>query len=188
MCVHNTAIINDTTIGDPFFTVPISLPEDQLQALHVKVLSLCYELHGEMDKWFNLITDTCTSVNGLFSYLSQSLNVISEIAVRTVDNYNECVNIRVNVHQCTAQVNGAYLFPGERYSRGGVTVQRKDGRVRISVPNCRDITLVMWAVCEIDLPGQPGEMLKFMVSRGLNYGVKKAHGLFGKDHCVCVCV
>ena len=62
--------------------------------------------------------------------------------------------------------------------------------MRISVPNCNDLTLVMWVFCEINLPRQPGEMIKFVVTRGLNFGVREAHGhgLLGKNttvHYVC---
>lgn len=173
-------MVNDSTIGDPFFTVPIYVPAKQLETLETDSLALCYELHGEPDKWFNLVTDKCATVNGHFVLLSESLNVIDEIGVRTVDDSSRCVDIRVNVHQCTAEVNGASLNLAERYFKNGVSVRRKANRVRISVPNCNDITLVMWAICEIDLPGQPGEMIKFVVTRGLNFGVRAAHGLFGK--------
>lgn len=172
-------MVNDSTIGDPFFTVPIYVPLKQLESLQTDSLSLCYELHGEPEKWFNLVTDKCATVNGHFVVLSESLNVIDEIGIRAVDSNNQCVNIHVNVHQCTAEVNGAGIDFNEGYSRNGISVRRRTNRVRISVPNCNDITLVMWAICEIDLPGQPGEMIKFVVTRGLNFGVRAAHGLFG---------
>lgn len=173
-------MINDSTIGDPFFTVPVYVPEEQLKTLNSHSLALCYELHGEPNQWFNLVTDKCTTVNAHFVFLTLSLTVIDVLGVRAVDETNQCVDIRVTVHQCTAEVNGVGLGLNERFSRNGISVRRQRNRVRISVPNCNDLTLVMWVICEIDLPGQPGEMIKFVVTRGLNFGVREAHGLMGE--------
>ncbi len=177
----NTTDVNDTTIGDPFFTVPVYVSEQELVALNQESLSLCFEVHGERDKWFNLVTDECVSVNGRFVYLLPSLNVIDEIGVRAVDHSGNCVDISVSVHQCTASVNGVSLALNERYSSGGISVRRLGDRVRISVPNCNDHMLVMWAVCQVDVPGQPpGEMIKLVVTRGLRFNERPAHGLIGK--------
>lgn len=175
--------VNDTVIGDPFFAVPVYMTNEQLQVLQTQRVSICYEVHGEENRWFNLVTDRCTSVNARFVFLSSSLTVIDEVGVRTVDSSNQCVNIRVNVHQCTAEVNGVSLDLNQRYSSGGIMIRRLKNRVRISVPNCNALTLVMWAICEINLPNQPGEMIKFVVTRGLNFQGRRAHGLFGK--CTC---
>ena len=177
-------MVNDSTIGDPFFTVPVYTPEEQLRMLNSDSLALCYELHGEPEKWFNLVTDKCVTVNAHFVFLTFSLTVIDDIGIKAVDSANQCVDIRISVHQCAAQVNGIGLGLGERFSRNGVSVRRMRNRVRISVPNCNDLTLVMWVFCEINLPGQPGEMIKFVVTRGLNFGVREAHGLFGKNTTV----
>lgn len=177
---------DDVVIGDPFFTVPLFVPEPQLREMKIDKLALCYEVHGESDKWFNLVTDKCASVNGRFEYLSSSLNVINELGVKSVDDNGKCVEILVNVHGCTASVNGIKIGMNERYSSGGVTVRRRKDRVRISLPNCNELALVMWAVCEIDLPNQPGEMIKLVVSRGLNFNKRVAHGLIGKlKNCYC---
>ena len=61
-------------------------------------------------------------------------------------------------------------------------MRRYSKRARISVPNCNDINLIMWVICEertILNSDVTGEMLKFVVLRGLNYG-RRAHGLLGK--------
>ncbi len=180
-------LVNDTVIGDPLFTVPILVSEEQLQALNVPKLSLCYEIHGQEGHWFNLVTDQCTSVNSQYYAFSPSLNVIDRIGVRTVDNNGDCVNILVNVDQCAANVNDGSLDLMERYSSGGVSVRRYSNRVRISVPNCNDQTLVMWVICETRTLDNPdgsgtitGDMIKFVVLRGLNTGHSEAHGLIGE--------
>jgi hypothetical protein len=180
--------VNDTIIGDPLFTVPIMVPEEQLAALNLTKVSLCYEIHGSSEQWFNLVTDECATVNGQYISLTENLNVIDEVGVRAVDNADQCVNIRVNVNQCTADVNSVSLGLMERYSMNGINVRRYNNRVRISVPNCNELTLVMWVICEmrdLDNPDDPGnmlsaEMIKFVVMRGLNFGHRAAHGLLGK--------
>lgn len=153
---------------------------EQLQALNLPRLSLCYEIHGKSGQWFNLVTDECATVNAHYFGLSPSLNIIDEIGVRAVDVNNMCVNIRVNVSGCTAEVNGVPLNLMQRYSAGGINVRRFNNRVRISVPNCNELTLVMWTVCEMrTIVEIPTKMIKFVVMRGLNFGHRAAHGLLG---------
>ena len=178
-------LVNDTVIGDPLFTVPILVADEQLQVLNLTSLTMCYEVHGRSDQWFNLVTDECTSVNARYFALTQDLNFIDEIGVRAVDGADHCVNIRIDVDQCSAEVNDA---PISRYSRNSISVRRYSNRVRISVPNCNDVTLVMWVICQqrtLDDLLQPGmtvtaDMIKFVVMRGLNFGHRLAHGLLGK--------
>ena len=177
-------------IGDPLYTVPILVSEDQLSALNLDKLSLCYEIHGESDQWFNLVTDDCASVNTRYVALTERLNVMDSIGVRAADDAGRCVNIGVDVNECAATVNGAPLSIMGRYSSEGVNVRRYRNRVRISVPNCADLTLVMWVICErrtLESPGEPGinvtgDMIKFVVMRGLNFGHRQSHGLLGNKN------
>lgn len=165
--------------------MPILVSDEQLRALNVDKLSLCYEVHGESGQWFNLVTDECASVNTRYSSLSPRLNIMDQIGVRAVDDSNKCINISVDVNQCDATVDGVSLM---RYSANGVNVRRYSNRVRISVPNCAELTLVMWVICERrtldnpDIPGTQltGDMIKFVVMRGLNFGHRQAHGLLGR--------
>lgn len=179
--------MNDTISGDPVLTVPIFVSEEQLQNIPAEQLSLCYEVHGEGDKWFNLVSDECTSVNALYVGLSERLNIIDDITVKTVDNQQQCINISVSIENgCRAVVGGANL---SRYSFGGVSVRTYTNRIRISVPNCNDLTLVMWVLCGeqnfqvVDDLGDTTSVrrnaIKFVVMRGLNYGNRLAHGLLG---------
>ncbi len=82
-----------------------------------------------------------------------------------------------------------------QYSVGGVSVKRYQNRIRVSVPNCADITLVVWVVCEehkILNPKDHGilnaQMLKLVVMRGLNFGHRRAHGLLGTVMCQYDCM
>ena len=179
-------VVNDSVIGDPLFTVPILVPEEQLRAINLTRLSLCYEIHGETNQWFNMITDECTSVNARYGEFNEDLNVINEVAIRAVDGASRCVNILVDIKNCTAEINGSPLGLTERYSSNGVGVRRYRNRVRISVPNCDDQTLVMWVFCEtrtledpVDSRPVTGDLIKFVVMRGLNFGNRAAHGLLG---------
>ena len=62
-----------------------------------------------------------------------------------------------------------------RYRSSGVSVSKYRQRVRVSVPNCDNVQLVMWVECE-EVGGQ--EMLKFIISRGVNLQ-PTSHGLLG---------
>ena len=72
--------INEKVIGDPLYTVPILVSEEQLQALNMDRVTLCYEVHSESGHWFNLVTDECTSVNTRYSPLGNTLNIMDSVA------------------------------------------------------------------------------------------------------------
>lgn len=180
-------------------TVPILVRDEVLQMLNATRLSLCYEIHGEPDAFFNLVTDECATVNAHYHDLTNYLNVIDQIGVRAVDNNGMCRNIQVDVNGCAASIDGQPLasvarsprFASARYDSGGISVRSYPNRVRISVPNCAELTLVMWVICETRTLEDPfgngvvtGDMIKFVVMRGLNFGHRMAHGLLGKlVHC-----
>jgi hypothetical protein len=168
-------------------TVPILVQDSVLQMLNATRLSLCYEIHGQADAIFNLVTDECATVNAHYHDLTNYLNVIDQIGVRAVDNNDMCRNIQVDVNGCAASIDGVPLAAGGRYSSGGISVRTYSNRVRISVPNCAELMLVMWVICETRTLEDPfgngvvtGDMIKFVVARGLNFGHRKAHGLLGK--------
>lgn len=166
-------------VGDPFFEVPLSLSLEKLKNLKTDKLSLCYEIHGIPEKWFNLITDECITVNGFYSTLinNPTQNVIKKIGMRTVDNNGMCVDVFVNIDQCKASVNDVDIV--KKYFSGGVSIDvRRRHRVLISVPNCNAASrLIVEVMCEY---GKNGDMLKFVVHKGLNEGHKRAHGLVGE--------
>ena len=179
--------VNDSLIGDPLITVPILVSPQDLSIFNVSQLSLCYEVHGAAGSYFNLVTDQCTSVNGLYSSINESQAlVITELGIRAVDESGTCKNIEVNVNGCEVFIDGM-LLNASRYRSNGISVRRAANRVRISVPNCNDLTLVMWAVCttaELRNPSTgdliSGEAVDFHIMRGLNFGHSDAHGLIGK--------
>ena len=174
-------------------TVPIFL-EDTSVVTELKeneILNLCYEVHGEADVNFNLVSDQCISVNAHYTQVrpTESQNIISSVFVRTVDSAGTCRNITVNLEGCTASVDGVGL---ERFSQNGVSVRRYSNRVRIAVPNCQDLDLVMWVICQrrtfwssqLAPDGTEitfeADMIKFVIARGFNLQ-ETSHGIIGQE-------
>ena len=178
--------MNDTIVGDPLFTIPLNIPE--IQDLGIDSGTLCFEVHGEDDKNFNLLSDTCTSVNAHYTEVTDYLNVVDSIAVRAVDLAGECKNITVDLTGCSASIDGTQLNESDHYRSEGISVRRYSGRVRISVPNGNNsFTLVMWAICQTNTLTDPfteeefqADMIKFVIARGLNLN-ESSHGLLGKS-------
>ena len=181
-----TVMVNDTLTGDPLMTVPI-LTDPNVMPGDV-ITSLCYEVHGEADKFFNLISDTCVSVNSHYEKAAIdneniTLNIVDSIGVQAYDQ-GICVNIGVSLKNCQATVNGANV--SRRYNNNGISVRSFNNRVRISVPNCAPTDLVMWVFCTSGRTEDPYtwkyyefDFIRFVVMRGLNLD-PTSHGLIGK--------
>ncbi|CAI8024993.1 Extracellular matrix protein FRAS1, partial [Geodia barretti] len=157
-------IVNDTIIGDPLFTV--TLPnEDEF---------MCYEVHGYSGKYFNLVSDSCTSVNALFSQLPDNdrINLMSDIGIYTRDDDGQCIQIQISVTGCSGSVDGQALTSS--YQVAGVNVRSYPNRWRVSAPNCGSTQLVMWIFCK----SEP-DMLRFHIARGNNLD-PTSHGLLAQ--------
>ena len=167
--------VNDTIIGDPLYEVPVIINGEG------NTVSLCYEIHGEPGEHFNLISDTCVSVNALYSSMinPSNGNIISKIGVLAEDSNGVCQEIEADLEGCTARVNGNNVT---LYNQDGIRVMRRTNRIRISVPNCESTDLVMWVTCEVQ-GEQP--MIRFVVARGFNLR-PTSHGLVGKSNCVLI--
>ena len=163
--------------------MPIYVPG--LQSVGLDSASLCYEIHGEDDQYFNLVSDCCTSVNAHYVSINDYLNVVDEVAIRVVDDIGQCRNIRIDLEGCSASIDGMTI--SSPYRAFGVTVRPYQGRVRISTPNCdSDITLVMWTICQNNTIIDPftyvpfrAQMIKFVIARGINLN-ESSHGLIGR--------
>ena len=171
--------MNDTVIGDPLFVVPLSLTPDSHS--FEEPPALCFEIHGSSVSTFNLISDTCTSVNALYqgSTVDEELNFISEIGVKAVDLNGECITVCVPVStNCFPEIlceDGA-VSATPRFDQAGISVRRSGSAVRVSVPNCASSQLVMWIKCR-NISSQP--QLRFDITRGLNLN-PTSHGLLGE--------
>ena len=185
-------LVNDTLTGDPLFTVPIlTAQSNQSNISPADIPSLCYEVHGRAEEYFNLISDTCTSVNAFYQKAPVNsseidLNVVTKIGVRAVGDDGTCHNIAVDLDTCTASINGAPLT-SKVYSSSGIRIRWNvnNSRVRIGVPNCADTLLVMWVFCgrgQIEDPVTCDvSFIRFVVMRGLNLN-ELSHGLIGNQN------
>ncbi len=107
-------------------------------------------------------------------------NIIGSIGVRASTNNGRCFNIRVVREGCRVYILASDRFTptteiNSTFVTGGLNVRRFSNRVRISLPNCKQVTLVMWLRC-VTRGGQ--DMLDFSVSRGTNLR-PTSHGLLG---------
>ena len=182
--------MNDTLTGDPLMTVPILTGQTNGD----QVPSLCYEVHGKAEQYFNLISDTCTSVNAFYQKAENlsdniDLNVVTKIGVRAVGGDNStCKNIEVSLESCTVTVDGV-VQGSDVYNNNGIRLRRTANanglRVRIAVPNCARNMLVMWVFCASGRVEDPvtweyfsASFIRFVVMRGLNLN-DFSHGLIG---------
>ena len=117
--IIDVVLVNDTLTGDPLMTVPIYTGHDMMGSggwpeAGMDIVSLCYEVHGEAEKHFNLVSDSCVSVNSHYSRAvtnpNITLNIVDAIGVRAVANDGTCVNISVGLNGCEVTVNGAALI------------------------------------------------------------------------------
>ena len=180
-------IVNDTVVADPLMTVPLRIENTTVLGLNEnEIVSLCYELHGDNDEYFNLVSDGCVSVNAHYTGIAPDLdiNIIDAITVRAVDTNGSCLNLTVDLQGCTLSINGVIM---NHYSFGGITVRKYNNRIRISVPNCADEDLVMWVICQNGTLENPDtseyftvEMIRFVIARGFNLN-EKSHGILGES-------
>ena len=181
-------MVNNTVVGDPFFTAPVNIDPAELGL--TEFVSLCYEIHGRPETVFNFVNDECTVVNAHYyqPHSGIDINVINIIAVRAVDGGGTCRNIQVDLSGCSASIDGALI--NTTYQSDGISVRRYPRRVRISVPNCKNIQLVMWVFCQSGTLNNPlngdnmaTDMIRFVIARGLSL-TEESHGLLGQ-YCVC---
>ena len=185
-------MVNDTLTGDPLMTVPIltdpNVTDDDV------IASLCYEVHGEAGKFFNLVSDSCVSVNSHFSRALNNpnitLNVVDTIGVLAVSNDGTCAIIHVGLNECHVTVKSVGM--NRLYRSNGITIRVHRNRVRISVPNCGDKDLVMWVFCTSGRTEDPFtweyfsfNFIRFLVVRGFNLA-EESHGLIGEDRALAL--
>ena len=177
--INSLAVIkNDTIVGDPLYRAALWVGNQTCK------YSLCYEIHGEAGKHFNLISDLCVSVNAYYSAMSNPAlgNVISAVGIRASDDTDTCHDINIVQNTvtgaCEASVNGGpVLSVGSESRNNGVNVKQDImSHVRVSVPNCERVPLIMWVICQ----NMSGElMMRFDISRAVNLR-SSSHGLLGK--------
>lgn len=175
--------MTDVVVGDPVFFASLTLSESSVLE---EPLGLCFQIHGEEETNYNLLTTPCTSVTGRWTAVTSTLNVITSISVSVVSD-EECTSVHVNLDSCTVIMDGDIVVGsnGNYTISAGVSVSRMDDSlVEISVPNCEE-ALVLRVLCETrrvfdheTKKHRDVDMLKFSVTRSVP-GAVPAHGLFG---------
>ena len=153
-------------------------------------INLCFEIHGDDGALLNFVSDSCVNVNAHYARVRpvEDINIVDRIYVRAVDSDGVCRNIEVSVDQCNASVDNVNVSD---YSSAGITVREFRNRVRIVVPNCADIDIVMWVQCinttflstlstsENDVFFH-APSIRFVIARGLDLA-ERSHGLLGQS-------
>ena len=170
-------IRNDTVIGDPYYAAPVYSADN-------KEYSLCYEVYGRTNTTLNLVSDTCVNVNARYGPMNNpdEGNIINAIGVRAKGlSDNSCHNIRVDLDGCSANIDSpdgssVSLASMQSFEQDGISVRKYPRRVRIAAPNCENVMLVMWVICE---NRNNNDMIKFVIARGVNLR-PTSHGLLGR--------
>ena len=178
---------NDTIVADPVYAVPLKIVDGAIPGTNGDV-SLCYEIHGDADKWFNLISDTCLSVNARYSeYMSpegDNGHRIDKLGILAVSSTSQCREVMVSMVEgvCSATVDGSST---DMLDEDGLVVSKRRNRVRISAPNCNNQMVIIWAKCE-KFAGI--DMMRIVVNRGFNLN-PTSHGFLGelRVHIVHYC-
>lgn len=143
-------------------------------------LSLCFEILGQNDKYFNLISDSCLSVNAHYSQSDQNpqINIIDEITILLTDYVGEKVNISVK-KECNVQIGDMSIDQNVNHN-GVVIFHQSSSLVSIFSGNhyCGKEGVLMTISCESD----DNQGLQFSAFHSRN---GTAHGLLGEDIRMC---
>ena len=173
--------IDDSNVrADPIFSVPISGSKHNLE--------LCYEIYGTTNKYFNLVSDRCLSVNAHYTnsekinHSGRPLHFIDQVSIMAMNNIGHCITTVVEIerNQCLVTVNGAVLrfIDNDKFEASGVEVTLSlSNRVLISVPNCGEEKVLMILSCK--LSGLHSGFVEFQIQDGQEIQ-PSAHGLIGK--------
>ena len=135
-------------------------------------------MHGSADDFYNIISDTCVSVNVHFTQhpVRNNKNRISSIGIRVVtgDADTPCADIQIDLLNCRASINNRIIIGSNII--GNIRVKKFSNGWRVFIPNCEHPHAVMWITCEKD-------MLLFNVSRASKLS-STSHGLLGKSKIV----
>lgn len=195
-------IDDSNVLADPMFTVPLFTPSLSPSP------SLCYEIYGEDDKHFNLLSDQCISVNAHYKRFanegdtplthSRPFHVIDEIGVRISGGDRGCFDVLIQLHerQCIVAINGKAM-QGGYYRQGSLHIVASPNHVSLSVPNCGygHIVLKVQSKLMSSLRSKRTKSGVILREAFLEFGIESGagitpsvHGLIGKymsyTHCV----
>ena len=174
-------ILTDTVIfhDDPLYEVPVTHTSEGMDPT---TTSLCYQIHGESNNYYNLISDTCIQVNvfyAAFSTNSDAANYIKAIGILAHDSGGSCIKIELQTKRCKLTIDDSSL--NGSYSQNKIEVVSTGKQsYEVNIPNCKatqgdDLKFRMACQKVSDL-----KVIQFSVIRG--GGLRpSAHGIVGKE-------
>ena len=166
--------------GDPLFSIP--LPSEYITDPELKSVQLCFEVHGQSGNHYNLISEKWTSVTALYSagVVNTEMNVITKIGERTQGTNSTCHSVKVDLDNCSASLDGAYVNKSTTASVDGVRLSARRSHIRVYIPNCEaSRSIALWVTCTTR---RSESLLEVVVSRG--DGLEPtAHGVIGVFIC-----
>ena len=187
-------LVSDIVVADPLFFVPL-YPQNGSPLGHL--VGLCYQVHGERDHYYNLVTSNCTSVNARWTAATDTLNIITRVVVRVISMNSTCHSILIDLEECAVTIDGVgpNTDNGVILHMGDVVVRRGDDWVTVKVPNCMEPGLFLRVDCErrniFNSETDAYEMipmLKLNITRRRSARSGTAHGLIGNiqsSYCSC---
>ena len=168
-------------------SVPLDINPSEV-GVSTNTLSLCYQVHGEEGKFYNLLSDDCVSVNAHVNqpYADINIHIIDKIGIRAVGNNGTCYDISIERENCAVSINNQSLQTNNHFQEEGIEVVSESlteiPTIRISVPNCEKPTIdYMFISCTeytIRDTSSPTDILQFGSTRGKSQ-VQPPHGLIG---------
>ena len=164
--------------NDPLYEVPVIHTS---QGMNATATSLCFQVHGESEKYYSLISDECIQANVQYEAMKnpQDGNFLKEIGILARNDHNNCTEIQLRSNRCIPKIDGIAF--NESYDENGIKVEKTGKRsFEITVPNCK-ATQADDLQFRIRCQKSKGQkVIRFSVRRGS--GIKPgAHGLIGKS-------
>ena len=178
--------VSDIVVADPLFFVPVH-PQHGSPLGHL--VGLCYQVHGESDCYYNLLTSNCTSVNARWTAATDTLNIITQVAVRVISMESSCHSILIDLEECGVTIDGVgpSTDNGTLLDVGDVVVRRMNDWVLVTIPNCMEPRLFLRVDCErrniFNTETDSYEMIRMIklnITRTRSATRVIAHGLIGK--------
>ena len=188
--LNASTVVKDRVGDDMVFSTVLDMRFIKLNVSEPTV-SLCYQVHGQEEHFYNLISDYCVSVNAHVSQPKTEIDshVIDKIGIRAIGSNGTCYNIAIIRENCAVSINNQSLEINSKFEEESVivhndrTIARNPNVIHVSVPNCgRPLVNTMHIMCthyHIRHSATPTEVLEFTTIRGLS-PIDAAHGLLGE--------
>ena len=98
--------VADVVSVDPLFTA--SIYSHSASPLG-RLVALCYQIHRDANTYYNILTTPYTSVNGFWSGITESLNLLTKIGVQAISSSVVCHSVMVELEGCAVTIDGDHL-------------------------------------------------------------------------------